>query len=106
MKRHHVVLAAIVALTAEKGYPPSLDEIAERSGLAGKSSVDYQVRKLARMGWIAYERGKPRTITVLKSSNVGSESGRIEDGPARSPTSQPDLNPVPAATGTEAYVAQ
>lgn len=50
--RQRAIAVAIRDLTAEKGMPPTIREIADRVGLKSVSSVDYQLGELEKAGLI------------------------------------------------------
>ena len=51
------VLRAIAAHVDEYGWPPTLDELAEATGLAAKSCVFYHLTQLEAQGFIRRGRG-------------------------------------------------
>lgn len=59
------VLLVIQNLTAERGYPPSMREIAARAGLSSLGTVTYHLRQLEAKGYIRRDPRRPRTLTVL-----------------------------------------
>lgn len=61
------VLDAIVALGDELGHPPTLREVAARSGVT-VSTVHHHVRRLAADGWVRHRVGRVRTLVpVIRS---------------------------------------
>jgi repressor LexA len=60
------VLAAIVALTQDKGYPPTVREIGTAVGASSTSTVHSHLKTLLRQGRIRHDPSKPRTITVVQ----------------------------------------
>lgn len=56
-------LLAISGLWHEKGYAPTLDEIAGRLNI-GRSTAVYRIKVLQRAGWINREPEINRTITI------------------------------------------
>lgn len=58
------ILAAIRDSVKERGYPPTLREIAEAVGLASTSSVHYHLRALRRDGLIELVPGRPRSVVI------------------------------------------
>jgi repressor LexA len=60
------VLDAIRAGIEEEGFPPSLREIGDASGLSSLSSVHAQLAQLELKGWIRRHPNKPRAIKVLR----------------------------------------
>lgn len=61
------VLAAILSLSAERGYPPTYREIGERVGLA-HSAVHNHMRTLSEAGLVHED---PRTARSLRISRAG-----------------------------------
>lgn len=62
-EKREKVLGTLKQFSAEKGYSPTLDELAELSGIP-KGTVAYHVRCLAEQGRIKRVDGKHRSITV------------------------------------------
>lgn len=54
-ERRKKILESIARIVAERGYPPSVREIAEAVGLASPSAVHHHLTALERDGFI--ERG-------------------------------------------------
>lgn len=65
--RRGLVLAAIQRSVRERGYPPTLREIAREVGLSvySVSTVTYHLRLLQEAGLIAVTPGTPRGIRLL-----------------------------------------
>ncbi len=61
------VLTAIAALTASKGYPPTVREIGKAAGLSSTSTVHAHLQALVRDGWITHDPASPRTILVREA---------------------------------------
>lgn len=77
--RQRAIAIAIRDLTAEKGMPPTIREIADRVGLKSVSSVDYQLGELEKAGLIDRTdkisrgiaiSGDENQVVPLKSVNV------------------------------------
>ena len=58
------ILAAIVWLTQEKGFPPTVREIGHAVGLRSSSSVQHYLDDLSAKGYITRVPGRNRTIRV------------------------------------------
>lgn len=56
----------IVEFTAQKGYPPSVREIAEAVGLKSPSTVHFHMKALEEAGVITKSAGKTRAITPVR----------------------------------------
>jgi repressor LexA len=65
-------------VVAERGYPPSIREIAEAVGLSSTSSVHAQLATLERKGYIRRAPGKPRHVDIELPSE-GAPDPAIED---------------------------
>lgn len=64
-RRQRQILDVIRRYYQTHGYPPSLRDIAARTGLASPSTVRYQLGELERAGWIRRAPGVPRALVVL-----------------------------------------
>jgi DNA-binding XRE family transcriptional regulator len=62
--RQRKVLQVIGDSVRNRGYPPSMQEIAGAVGLTSTSSVLYQVSVLQRKGYLHRDAGRPRTMEV------------------------------------------
>ena len=51
----------------EKGFPPSIREIAEEVGLKSTSTVAGHLTRLERKGYIKRVPGSPRAISIQKT---------------------------------------
>lgn len=58
------VLAAVVSLTADLGYPPTVTELAAELG-ACRSVTHVHLQKLRRAGVITWQPRSPRTVRVV-----------------------------------------
>jgi len=61
-ERQRKILSAITALTAERGYPPSVREIGERVGLSSSSTIHAHLKALEKRGLISRDPTKPRAL--------------------------------------------
>ncbi|NBO46159.1 MAG: transcriptional repressor LexA [Actinobacteria bacterium] len=66
--RQQQILQFIVTCTQERGYPPSMREIADAVGLSSTSSVQHQIQALQARGLISQAGGVSRGITVTSPS--------------------------------------
>jgi len=73
-ERREQVLAAIEALTAERGFPPTLRELGARVGLRSMSAVRFQLCQLEAEGRIAVAPGLARGIRVVAPTADGGVS--------------------------------
>lgn len=62
--RQRRVLEVIRDDLAERGYPPSIREIAERVGLASSSSAAHQLKVLQAKGFLFRDPHRPRALEV------------------------------------------
>lgn len=63
--RQRKVLEVIRDAIERRGYPPSMREIGEASGLASPSSVSHQLRSLEAKGYLRRDPNRPRALEVL-----------------------------------------
>jgi repressor LexA len=90
-ERKHRILECIARTVAERGYPPSVREIAETVGLASTSAVHHHLIALEREGLL--ERGSHASralsralrLTARGEAELGSAPRRRE-APARTPS--------------------
>jgi repressor LexA len=76
--RQQQILDFIMSCTQERGYPPSMREIADAVGLSSTSSVQHQIQALHALGLISQAGGVSRGITVT--------SGQPQTIDSRTPT--------------------
>ena len=62
--RQRKILRAIRESVQNRGYPPSMREIAEAVGLTTTSSVSYQLSTLQRKGYLHRDVGRARSVEV------------------------------------------
>ncbi len=112
MTRHDVerrqrILDCIARTVAERGYPPSVREIADAVGLASTSAVHHHLIALERDGLI--ERGNHASRALRLTANVTSqppETGKVT--PFRMPVERetltlPVMGEIAAGQPIEAY---
>ncbi len=68
--RQRAVLDVIRDSVARNGYPPSIREICEATGLASTSSVAHQLKVLERKGYLRRDPRLPRAVDVRASDPV------------------------------------
>jgi repressor LexA len=78
--RQQRIMQVIEASQRRHGYPPSMREIGEATGLASTSSVAHQLSVLEKKGYLRRGAGRPRTAVVR---------------PLSGPASQQDCGPAP-----------
>lgn len=67
-KRQQSILDYIKSEVRQKGYPPSVREIAEAVGLASSSTVHGHLSRLEKKGFIRRDPTKPRAIEILEQT--------------------------------------
>jgi repressor LexA len=79
--RQRKVLQVIRESVQQRGYPPSMREIAEAVGLTSTSGVAYQLSILQKKGYLHRDVGRPRTVEVRLPghSAVQPEPGQEEE---------------------------
>lgn len=87
--RQRRILEVIRDALAQRGYPPSIREIADAAGLASSSSAAHQLKVLQAKGFLFRDPHRPRALEVRLP-----ESMLAPDAPAATP--MPDL-PAPVA---------
>lgn len=65
-KRQREVLEAVTNYISTNGYPPSFRDLGESLGLKSSSTISDLLDKLRRKGYVTWEEGRPRTLTVLR----------------------------------------
>jgi len=70
------ILAFIREAVAERGYPPSVREIAEAVGLASTSAVHHHLTKLEKDGRLNKEATRSRALSL-----PGLNGGRVVQAP-------------------------
>lgn len=68
-QRQKAILTTIIESVHERGFPPSVRELGQATGLASVSSISYQLSELERMGYIKRSSNQARGIEVLKDVN-------------------------------------
>ncbi|MFC0359468.1 MULTISPECIES: transcriptional repressor LexA [Kytococcus] len=93
------VLECIRRSIDERGYPPSMREIAEEVELASASSVQHQLNALQRKGYIRRDPNRPRALEILDAQWPGDRGYRKlpEDtwDPSEAADSRPPASYVP-----------
>lgn len=74
--RQKRVLEYILSSVEQRGYPPSVREIAEAVGLASPSTVHAHLEALQRKGYIRKDATKPRAIEVSYAPGMGPAASR------------------------------
>lgn len=94
--RQRKILQVIRSSVEKRGYPPSLREIGDASGLTSPSSVSHQLSALERKGYLRRDPHRPRAIEILADTDLDlpgrSRAGAKVDGDE---TGSGDLRPKP-----------
>ncbi len=90
--RQRRILEVIRDDLAERGYPPSIREIADRVGLASSSSAAHQLKVLQAKGFLFRDPHRPRALEVRLPGSLAPTSVP--------PAVEPDL-PAPSAPSVE-----
>jgi repressor LexA len=75
-QRQLAVLKVITTSVRERGYPPSIREIAQQVGLSSPSSVAHQLATLERKGVLRRDPNRPRAIDVVGHQHSGPAQSR------------------------------
>lgn len=72
--RQRLLLKLIRDAVEANGYPPSMRELAHRSGLSSTSSVAYQLKSLEKAGYLRRDPHRPRAMVVTLPETVAPEA--------------------------------
>ncbi|KXB55874.1 repressor LexA [Corynebacterium sp. CMW7794] len=95
-ERQRRILEVISDAVLLRGYPPSIREIGDATGLQSTSSVAYQLKQLEEKGFLRRDPNKPRAVDVRHLHDQ-----KKKPGPA--PKSA-DAQPVPPEASGVSYV--
>ncbi len=87
------ILEYMIASVKSKGYPPSVREICEATGLKSTSTVHGHLSRLEKKGYIKRDPSKPRAIELL--INMDDE---VDDFGAREYANVPIVGTITAGT--------
>ena len=65
-EKQHEILEFIHKEVADRGYPPTVREICNATGLASTSTVHGHLSRLEKQGYILRDPAKPRAIEVTE----------------------------------------
>ncbi len=86
-EKQHEILAFIHEEVSGRGYPPTVREICDATGLASTSTVHGHLARLEKHGYIVRDPAKPRAIEVtnngLDKLGITQNSGQIPQQPRR-----------------------
>ncbi|MHA3703363.1 transcriptional repressor LexA [Jatrophihabitans sp. YIM 134969] len=80
-ERQRAVLEVIQASMQDRGYPPSIREICDATGLASTSSVSHQLAALERKGYIRRDARLPRAVDVRPADGSSGAPGSSGTSP-------------------------
>ncbi|MCQ9342464.1 transcriptional repressor LexA [Corynebacterium kozikiae] len=101
--RQRRILQVISDAVVLRGYPPSIREIGDATGLQSTSSVAYQLRELERKGYLRRDANKPRAVDVRtlpdqKATKPGPKTRNKEQ------PSAPAFSPENAEASSTTYI--
>ena len=65
-EKEHELLQFIRSYRAERGYPPSVQEMADAGGWASITSVIRHLDKLEELGYVRRQRHQARSVSILR----------------------------------------
>ncbi|PWH13194.1 MAG: repressor LexA [Anaerolineae bacterium] len=73
LSERHMKILALLEEYADKGYPPSIREIGEKTGISSTSVVNYYLEQLEKWGYIERDRRISRGLRVVPEmlANLG-----------------------------------
>ncbi|MGO3152860.1 MAG: transcriptional repressor LexA [Galactobacter sp.] len=99
-KRQREVLEVIHTSIADRGFPPTMRELADTIGYKSLSSVVHQFRQLERMGYLEREENSSRTMRLLTPPDADpAVKAFLSSGAAtstQSPATKTEPEPAPA----------
>ena len=95
-KRQQQIYDYIRAYQLEKGYPPSVREIAAAVGLSSPSTVHAHLNALEELGLIKRDAAKPRAIEVFNEDGSAVKLAEVKEDPNRNTVSLPLVGRVAA----------
>ena len=95
-KRQQQIYDFIRAYQQEKGYPPSVREMAAAVGLSSPSTVHAHLSALEERGLIKRDKTKPRALEVFNQDGSASALAEVREVPDRGTISLPLIGRVAA----------
>lgn len=95
-KRQQQIYDFIRAYQQEKGYPPSVREMAAAVGLSSPSTVHAHLSALEERGLIKRDKTKPRALEVFSQDGSASALAEVKEVPDRGTISLPLIGRVAA----------
>lgn len=81
-RRQLAILTVVKEHIDDRGYPPSIREVAQRAGLASPSSVAYHLKVLEEKGFIRRDPNLPRAVVVTMPEELPSEQSFDHSAPS------------------------
>jgi repressor LexA len=81
-RRRAAVLAFIARYQRERGFPPTVREIAKGAGLSSPATVHAHLAALEREGWLRRDPSKPRAIELLPRAREATAAA-VTDAPRK-----------------------
>lgn len=99
LSERHMKILALLEEYAEKGYPPSIREIGERTGISSTSVVNYYLDQLEKWGYIERDRRVSRGLRVVPEmlANLGMAVNDLLHVPVLGRIVASEPVPVPAS---------
>lgn len=95
-KRQQQIYDFIRAYQQEKGYPPSVREMAAAVGLSSPSTVHAHLSALEDHGLIKRDKTKPRALEVFEQDGTSAKTAEVRAMPDRGSVSLPLVGRVAA----------
>lgn len=95
-KRQQQIYDFIRSYQQEKGYPPSVREMAAAVGLSSPSTVHAHLNALEEHGLIKRDATKPRALELFNEDGSSAKLARVEENPSRGTVSLPLVGRVAA----------
>lgn len=89
------ILESIRDFIYERGYPPTVRDIARETGISSTSVVDYYLRRLERAGWIERDPRSSRGIRLTVAGARGLGLGEVISVPLLGDIAAGEPIPVP-----------
>lgn len=95
-KRQQQIYDFIRSYQLEKGYPPSVREMAAAVGLSSPSTVHAHLSALEQHGLIRRDKTKPRALEVFNEDGTNAQLANVTETPNRGTISLPLIGRVAA----------
>lgn len=95
-KRQQQIYDFIRSYQLEKGYPPSVREMAAAVGLSSPSTVHAHLSALEARGLIKRDKTKPRALEVFNEDGTAAKLAEVKEQPDRGTISLPLVGRVAA----------